>query len=101
MKIETSIAPISKTAGQGYVEPKTGPEGGAREFSGLLGKMFESVNQSLQEADEMASRLAAGRDIDIPEAMIAINKADISFRLFVQIRNKALAAYEEIMRLQF
>jgi len=71
-----------------------------KDFSTLLSQGLEKLNASLNRADEMAAGLASGREVDVPETMIAITKADISFKLFLQIRNKALSAYEEIMRLQ-
>ena len=74
---------------------------GAPTFSGMVEKGLEKLNAQMTQADKMAARLAAGEEMDIPEVMLAITKADINFRLFVQMRNKALSAYEEIMRLQF
>ncbi len=88
----------------------TGPTGSAEkaddskangEFSQLLEQGMEKLNGTINKADDMAQRLAAGEDVDVPDAMIAITKADISFKMFLQLRNKALSAYEEIMRLQF
>jgi len=70
-------------------------------FSRLLDQGIEKLNSKMLEADRLSSELAAGKDLDIPEVMLSITKADISFRMFVQLRNKALSAYEEIMRLQF
>ncbi len=76
-------------------------EGDEKGFSQMLKEGMDRVNTSLNKADELASGLAAGRDVDVPDAMIAITRAEISFKMFLQIRNKALSAYEEIMRLQF
>lgn len=70
-------------------------------FSEMLSEGMDRLNSGIQQADELAAGLAAGRDVDVPDAMIAITKEDISFRMFLQLRNKALSAYEEIMRLQF
>ncbi len=70
-------------------------------FSKLLDQGLKRLNSKMKEADRLSLELAAGRDLDIPDVMLSITKADISFRMFVQLRNKALSAYEEIMRLQF
>ncbi|VBB42467.1 Flagellar hook-basal body complex protein FliE [uncultured Desulfatiglans sp.] len=58
------------------------------------------VNQLQKTADTAAVDLAAGRREDIHQTMIAIEKADVTFRLIMQIRNKVVAAYEEVMRMQ-
>ena len=101
MKIETSINVLNRTGVNDQVDSSTVSRGDVKDFSNMLDEMFERLNGGMQKAEEMAGSLAAGKDVDIPEAMIAINKADISFRMFLQLRNKALNAYEEIMRLQF
>lgn len=44
--------------------------------------------------------LAVGDEKNVHETMLAIEKADLSFRLLLQVRNKLLGAYQEIMRLQ-
>ena len=69
-------------------------------FSEMLSEGMDRLNSGIEQADELAARLSAGGDVDVSKAMIAITKADISFKMFLQLRNKALSAYEEIMRLQ-
>ncbi len=71
------------------------------DFPSLVEKGIDRLNSKMSQADRLAAELAAGKELDIPQVMIAISKADISFKMFVQMRNKALSAYEEIMRLQF
>lgn len=71
------------------------------EFGEMLRGYLESVNRQMVEAQDLAVRGAAGEPVDIADKVIASTKADLSFRLLVQTRNKALAAYEEIMRMQF
>jgi flagellar hook-basal body complex protein FliE len=70
------------------------------EFSEMLESAFDRVNQEISTSGEMIKNMASGEDVDIADTMIAINKADISFRMMLQVRNKALSAYEEIMRMQ-
>jgi len=102
MKIDTasSAFPDLSVPAQGP-GPKPSETGGEKEFSQMLQEGMDRLNASIQKADEQATGLAAGKDVDVPEAMISITKADISFKMFLQLRNKALSAYEEIMRLQF
>ncbi|HMA67539.1 MAG TPA: flagellar hook-basal body complex protein FliE [Desulfosalsimonadaceae bacterium] len=63
-------------------------------------KMFDQAAQNLEKADETALQVNTGGPANLHDAMIAMEKADISLRLMVQVRNKAVDAYKEIMRMQ-
>ncbi len=69
------------------------------DFKKILGKSVDEVDKLLTEANESAGEMVAGR-MDIHQAMIAMEQANVSFRLMIQVRNKMMAAYEEIMRMQ-
>jgi flagellar hook-basal body complex protein FliE len=69
-------------------------------FEEVLQKSMESVNASMQEADELSRGLAAGEHGNIHETMIAIEKASISFRMMTRVQQKAIAAYQDMMRIQ-
>lgn len=69
------------------------------DFKKLLSRSVEEVNGLLNEANHSAQEMVAGR-LDIHQAMIAMEQAHLSFRLMLQVRNKMIAAYEEIMRMQ-
>jgi flagellar hook-basal body complex protein FliE len=57
--------------------------------------------QRLQNgADPTIKQLVAGEIKDVTEAMVAVEKADVSFQTMMAVRNKAVPAYEEIMRMQ-
>ena len=57
------------------------------------------MNDLQHQADISVRELAAGRQKDIHQTMIAMEKAEISFQLMMKVRNKIIAAYEEIMRM--
>ena len=78
---------------------KTGGEGGEG-FAEALKQSIEKVNMAQHEADAMMEGLATGESRNIHETMIAVEKANLSFNMMVQVRNKLLAAYEEVMRMQ-
>lgn len=61
---------------------------------------LEAVDRSLREGDQAISALAAGRAEHIHQAMIALEKASVNLELLLQIRNKIVAAYDEISRMQ-
>ena len=70
------------------------------DFGKTLSQSMGEVNKMLGQADESAQEMVTGKK-DIHEAMISMEEANISLRMMVQVRNKVLAAYEEIMRMQF
>ncbi|HEB68223.1 MAG TPA: flagellar hook-basal body complex protein FliE, partial [Desulfobulbus sp.] len=69
-------------------------------FSDLLTGMVAEVDNQQKAADTAIQEVHAGGAKNLPEAMIAMEQADISIRFMVQVRNKAMEAYQEIMRMQ-
>ena len=72
---------------------------GTASFGQMLKGSLERVNQLQNEADTSIDNLANGSRTDIHQTMIAVEKADVSFELLMQIRNKLIAAYDKIMRM--
>ena len=70
------------------------------QFGDMLTTIMDKVNQSQIAGDEAIVKLESGEAKHLHEVMIAVEEADISLRMLVQMRNKALSAYEEIMRMQ-
>ena len=69
-------------------------------FGATLGGMLGEVNDLQLQAQEATVALAADRNVDTAQALVAIEKANISFQFALQIRNKLLEAYQEVMRMQ-
>lgn len=69
-------------------------------FEKILTSTLNSVNNSQIAGDKAVEKLQTGEAKHLHEVMIAVEEADVSLRMLVQIRNKALTAYEEIMRMQ-
>lgn len=69
-------------------------------FSDILVEFIKDVNKDLLTAKEIEKEMAQGKVENIQHALYLIEKADISFRLLTEIRNKALESYQEIMRMQ-
>ncbi len=79
------------------------PEGRETEgagFSEMLSKSIRDIDRLQKDADISIENLASGEGTDIHETMIAMEKADITMKLMIQVRNKIVGAYEEIMRMQ-
>lgn len=70
------------------------------DFNTYLKDALGEVNNLQQKADQAIQQLVGEGKGDLQETMIAMEKADVSFRLMMQIRNKVLEAYQEIMRMQ-
>lgn len=74
------------------------PEG--ETFKSVLEKSINEVNDLLTTSEQKTVGLAAGRSENLHEVAIATEKAETALKLLVQVRNKALEAYHEIMRMQ-
>lgn len=83
---------------------KTDSPSGTKEagpsFADTLAEAVQNVNQLHLDADRKAQELATGKSDDIAGVMIATEKADIALRAMVQVRNKIIDAYQEIMKMQ-
>lgn len=106
MAIETSnisamLAELkSATAvAQGKGNPVEGSgEGG---FSQILKNTLDQVNQAQQTAQKMTEDFAAGQEnVNLQDVMINLQKANLSFQEMVQVRNKLVSAYHDIMNIQ-
>ncbi len=74
-------------------------EGQGPSFSDVLKKAIAEVSGLEKEADRQVVELATGNAANVHEAMLALQKADLSFKLLMEIRDKLINAYQEIMRL--
>ncbi|HXG51843.1 MAG TPA: flagellar hook-basal body complex protein FliE [candidate division Zixibacteria bacterium] len=70
------------------------------DFGTVLKNALGEVNDLQQKADHAIRQLVGEGAGDLQETIIALEKADLSFRLMMQVRNKVLEAYQEIMRMQ-
>jgi flagellar hook-basal body complex protein FliE len=74
---------------------------GSANFSSLLSQSIDKVNTMQQQSGELTRAFEMGSaDVTLPEVMIAKNKAGLAFEGMVQVRNKMVEAYQEIMRMQ-
>jgi len=73
---------------------------GKPDFSQALKTTLDQVNETQLKADQLGQRFAAGDDrVNLSDVMIAVQKANISFQATVQVRNKLVAAYQDIMNM--
>lgn len=81
-------------------EAKASDKPEKNDFNNYLKEALGEVNHLQQQADQAIQQLAAEGKGDLQETIIALEKADVSFKLMMQIRNKVLEAYQEILRMQ-
>lgn len=73
---------------------------GGKGFGEALKEAINEVNDLQVKADQSINDLSTGKVKDIHETMIALQKADVSFQTLMQVRNKIVESYQEIMRTQ-
>ena len=81
------------------LQPKPSAAAGKIEFGEVLGQSVEKVNNLQNQADAAVNDLTTGKNTDIHQTMIAVEKAGVAFELMMQLRNKVITAYETIMRM--
>lgn len=90
----------------GFIQPglESGSMGSAEKVRGDFTQWFDKelneVNKQIADADKAVQALATGDSENLHQVMIALEKAKLSFELVVQVRNKLLEAYQEVMRMQ-
>jgi flagellar hook-basal body complex protein FliE len=85
----------------GAAAPVSGPPAARVEgpsFGEVLKDSLAQVTRLQHDADQAIGRLASGGTASLHETMLALDQADVSFRLMMQVRNKIVEAYQEVLR---
>jgi flagellar hook-basal body complex protein FliE len=93
--------PIDPLVGATAAIPQTGAGGAASSgsrFTQALSRLLDSTEESSAEANQKVGAMLDGTG-DVHEAMIALQRAEMTLQLTVQVRNKLMQAYQEIMRM--
>ena len=101
--IDQMLSVLRATATQASGRANEVPTAGAGgvDFAQVLKSTIEQVNQTQQQADDMAAKFAAGdSSANLHEVMISLQKANLSFQEMVQVRNKLVTAYHDVMSMQ-
>ena len=77
------------------------PRDSGTSFSDTLRDALNEMGDLESQADSQVAGLLEGSGADVHSALIAVEKADLSFQLMLQVRNKIVSAYQEISRMQF
>ncbi|ADB18986.1 flagellar hook-basal body complex subunit FliE [Pirellula staleyi DSM 6068] len=74
--------------------------GGAQPFKNVLLEALDQVNNVQHDADQAVQQLVTGGDVNPAEVLTTLQKADMSFRMMMQIRNKLVQAYQEVSNIR-
>ncbi|WP_372682830.1 flagellar hook-basal body complex protein FliE [Desulfosarcina sp.] len=96
---DLTIAHLQTILPQMDAPQKPMPEASSTPFSDYVKRSLTEVNGQMLDADQAINDLASGKNQDIHNTMIAMKKAEISFELVLQIRNKLMSAFDEIRRM--
>jgi flagellar hook-basal body complex protein FliE len=92
--LDPSFPALGQVAGAGAAGPSTSS------FGSLVRDAVESLDATQREAEHEMARAVAGESPDMHKTIIALQTADLSFQFGLQVRNKIVGAFEEIMRMQ-
>jgi flagellar hook-basal body complex protein FliE len=90
--VSAQIAPVSP--------PGASPKAAPGEFQNLLSTSIQSVEADRTNSREAVRAFLAGESDDVHKVAIAAQRAELSAELFIQMRNKVVSAYQEIMKMQ-
>ena len=93
---------LKAVLGPGLSKPKDPDQvsTSGKSFSETLADSLGQVNALQNDADKAIEEFVSGKSQNIHETMISVNKADIAFRMTMQVRNKIVEAYQEVLRMQ-
>jgi flagellar hook-basal body complex protein FliE len=104
LEIDSVLAQIRSLSSQARVgtPQATAPQkSGPSEFATLLSKGIDSVNQTEQSAAKLSEAFQRGDPgVELPQVMIEMQKASVSFRALTEVRNRVVSAYQDIMNMQ-
>ena len=91
------IGAAGAVAPQAIAQPQAAP---ATDFGRLLSDGISQVDSGLQVADQQLRALAAGKGVAVQDVMISMEQARMNLMFMVEVRNRAVEAYQELMRMQ-
>ena len=104
--IDQMLSVLRATAAQasgrtGETQGAAAGSAGQTDFAKILQNSIDQVNQTQQQAETLAANFAAGDgNANLHEVMISLQKANVSFQEMVQVRNKLVTAYHDVMNMQ-
>jgi len=98
--ISSAVNSLTTTAGKDVL-PQSGTASAQTPFAGLLKDAIHSEQSLENQAAAVVEGLMTGQGVDVHQAMIETQKADLAFEMALAVRSKAVAAYQQMMQMQF
>ena len=95
-----AITPIRPPVGIPQIEPFSSTKGSSGAFQSVLSDAIGRVEQFQQSSQTAIGKFLSGEDEEVHKVALATQQAEIAFDLFLQVRNKVVSAYQEVMRMQ-
>lgn len=104
MEIDRVLAQIRSLSAQtraGASQASDTQQSGPSAFANILSKGIDQVNQTEQRSTQLAAAFERGTPgVELPQVMLEMQKASVSFRALAEVRNRLVSAYQEIMNMQ-
>ncbi len=99
--IDQMVSQLRAVAAQAAGAPSAAQPAPEQDFAALLQAAVSEVNTARNEAKDLAQQFAGGDpDANLQDVVLSLQKASLSFQTMVQVRNKLVSAYQEIMSMQ-
>ena len=98
--IEQMVNQLRAVASQAAGSAAPASEASGLDFSAMLQAAVAEVNNTQQEAKQLSESFAAGDAANLQDVVVSLQKASLSFQTMVQVRNKLVSAYQEVMNMQ-
>ncbi|BDU77483.1 flagellar hook-basal body complex protein FliE [Mesoterricola sediminis] len=93
-----SLDALAQAGTKSQVPGQDGQEGS--QFADILKQALQEVNAAQDASTQEARNLISGNSTDMHTAILAVQKADVSFQMMMAVRSKLVSAYQEVMRMQ-
>ena len=99
--IDQMVNQLRAVAAQASAAPSPQPAGAPEDFAAMLKAAVDEVNSAQMDAKQLTRQFEAGDpDVNLQDMVLSLQKASLSFQTMVQVRNKLVSAYQEIMNMQ-
>jgi flagellar hook-basal body complex protein FliE len=98
--LDKMLSQLQQVSAVGAAKPVKGVDANGSDFGQALKTAIDQVNQVQQQAQQMTQDFATGSEnVNLQDVMVNLQKANLSFQQMVQVRNKLVSAYHDIMNM--
>jgi flagellar hook-basal body complex protein FliE len=95
-----SVGPIQDSGSIGKIAGSGAQKAGDVSFKDVMKNFLSDVNEMQNKADESIQKMVAGEITDVHQVMSTVEEANTAFNMMMEIRNKVMDAYQELMRVR-